>query len=226
MQQLEYKRGYPYIEWQQRVLGGNNVTIFNPQYMTLLEAQEKAIVEDEYLGFSMKILLGESYTEDVSGEVIFYKENIATDGKIYSSGAPTSSSHNFQLYMKMRKQRMPESIEYLKETQNYQGQLDYVTMKIPDEAVEEMRKVSKNLTENLKSVTGSNKPGYAGPLSGMTIHYPVQANGSTLAADKHGIEYILDILNCINTTINWNELNIKRGNINNNENIIKKIYKL
>ena len=51
---IEYKRGYPYIEWQQRVLEGDDVMIFNPQYMTLLEAQKKAIVEDEYLGFSIK----------------------------------------------------------------------------------------------------------------------------------------------------------------------------
>ena len=105
---IEYKRGYPYIEWQQRVLEGDDVMILNPQYMTLLEAQKKAIVEDEYLGFSIKILLGESYTEDVSGEVIFYKENTFTTNKIYSSGAPTSSSHKIQLYMKMRKDRMPE----------------------------------------------------------------------------------------------------------------------
>ena len=54
---IEYKRGYPYIEWQQRVLEGDDVMILNPQYMTLLEAQKKAIVEDEYLGFSIKILL-------------------------------------------------------------------------------------------------------------------------------------------------------------------------
>ena len=42
---IEYKRGYPYIEWQQRVLEGDDVMVFNPQYMTLLEAQKKAIVE-------------------------------------------------------------------------------------------------------------------------------------------------------------------------------------
>ena len=195
---IEYKRGYPYIEWQQRVLEGDDVMVFNPQYMTLLEAQKKAIVEDEYLGFSIKILLGESYTEDVSGEVIFYKENTLTTNKIYSSGAPTSSSHKIQLYMKMRKDRMPESIEYFKELQNYQGQLDYVSMKIPDEAVEEMRKISKNLTENLQSVTDSNKPSYAGPLSGMTMHYPIQANGGTLAANKHGIEYIFYVWETMN----------------------------
>jgi len=116
---IEYKRGYPYIEWQQRVLQGEEVMVFDPQNMTLIEAQKKAIVEDEYLGFSIKILLEESYTEDVSGEVIFYKENTLTTNKIYSSGAPTSSTHKIQLYMKMRKDRMPESIEYLKETQNY-----------------------------------------------------------------------------------------------------------
>ena len=94
--------------------------------MTLLEAQKKTIVEDEYLGFSIKILLTESFTEDVSGEVIFYKENYndSTESTVYTVGAPTTSSHKIQLYKKMRKKIMPESIEYYKETQNYQGQLD------------------------------------------------------------------------------------------------------
>jgi len=117
---IEYNRGYPYIEWLQRVLGGK-VHTFNPQYMTLLDAQKKAIVEDEYLGFSMKILLTESFAEDVSGEVIFYKEdyNNETESTIYSVGAPTTSTHKIQLYMKMKKKIMPESIEYYKETENY-----------------------------------------------------------------------------------------------------------
>jgi len=195
---IEYNRGYPYIEWQQRVLSGDDVIIFNPQYMTLLEAQKKAIVEDEYLGFSIKILLGESYTEDVSGEVIFYKENVTTAGNIYSSGAPTSSTHKVQLYMKMRIDRMPESIENFRESQTYQGQLDYVSMKIPDEAIEEMRKISDNLTGNLESVTGTNKPDYAGPLSGMTIDYPTMANGAILQPNRHGIEYIFYVWETMN----------------------------
>jgi len=42
----------------------------------------------------------------------------------------------------------------------------------------------------------------------------------------HGLEYILDILNTINNSINCTILNIKRGNINNYENFIKNIYKL
>ena len=182
---IEYNRGYPYIEWSQRVLAGK-VYIFNPQYMTLLEAQKKTITEDEYLGFSIKILLSESYTEDVSGEVIFYKEDYGNTliATVYTTGASPSSTHKSQLYMKLRKDIMPESIEYYKETQNYQGQLDYVSMKIPDEAVEEMRKVSANLTSNLESVTGTNKPDYAGPLSGMTIEYPILANGATLQPGK------------------------------------------
>ena len=196
---IEYNRGYPYIEWPQRVLAGK-VYIFNPQYMTLLEAQKKTITEDEYLGFSIKILLSESYTEDVSGEVIFYKEDYGNTliATVYTTGASPSSTHKSQLYMKLRKDIMPESIEYYKETQNYQGQLDYVSMKIPDEAVEEMRKVSANLTSNLESVTGTNKPDYAGPLSGMTIEYPILANGATLQPGKHGIEYIFYVWETMN----------------------------
>lgn len=42
----------------------------------------------------------------------------------------------------------------------------------------------------------------------------------------HGLEYILDILNTINNSINCTILNIKRGDINNYENFIKNIYKL
>jgi len=198
---IEYNRGYPYIEWQQRVLGGK-VYSFNPEYMTLLEAQKKTITEDEYLGFSIKILLAESYTEDVSGEVIFYKEDFVGDnsiyGTVYSVGAPTSSTHKMQLYMKMQKNIMPESIEYYKESSNYQGQLDYVSMKIPDEAIEELRKVSQNLLDNLDSVTGSNKPSYAGPTSGITLEYPILANGATLSPGRHGIElffYVWETMN-------------------------------
>lgn len=196
---IEYNRGYPYIEWLQRVLGGK-VYAFNSQYMTLLEAQKKAIVEDEYLGFSIKILLTESFAEDVSGEVIFYKEdyNHATESTVYTVGAPTTSTHKIQLYMKMKKKIMPESIEYYKETQNYQGQLDYVSMKIPDEAMDEMRKVSKNLFTNLESVTGENKPAYAGPTSGMTIHYPTLNNGSILNPGRHGIELIFYVWETMN----------------------------
>ena len=32
----------------------------------------------------------------------------------------------------------------------------------------------------------------------MTIHYPIQANGSTLKADKHGIEYIFYVWETMN----------------------------
>ena len=138
---IEYNRGYPYIEWDQRVLSGK-INEFNPQYMTLLEAQKKAIVEDEYLGFSIKILLTEKYTEDISGEVVFYKEdyNNNTDTTVFTVGSTSYSTHKTRTYMKMRRSLMPESIEYYKESQTYQGELDYVSLKIPDDQIDELSK--------------------------------------------------------------------------------------
>jgi len=196
---IEYNRGYPYIEWDQRVLSGK-INQFNPQNMTLLEAQKKAIVEDEYLGFSIKILLTEDYTEDVSGEVIFYKEDYsnATESTVYTIGSPSYSTHKTRTYMKMRKSIMPESIEYYKESQTYQGQLDYVSLKIPDDQIDKLREVSKNLQENLDSVTGTNKPGYAGPLSGITLNYPTRINGAMLDPGRHGIELIFYVWETMN----------------------------
>ena len=110
MGSIEYMRGYPYIEWTQRILTGK-VSELNTEYMTLLEAQKKAIVEDEYLGFNFSILLTEDFDEDVSGAVIFYKEDYSVDiGNVVSGGATPSSTHKSKLYMKMRKDIMPESI--------------------------------------------------------------------------------------------------------------------
>ena len=196
---IEYNRGYPYIEWDQRVLSGK-IDQFNPQYMSLLEAQKKAIVEDEYLGFSIKILLTEDYIEDVSGEVIFYKEDYDNniESTVYTIGSPSYSTHKTRTYMKMRKSVMPESIEYYKESQTYQGQLDYVSLKIPDIQMDELRKVSKNLQENLDSITGTNKPDYAGPLSGITLNYPTEVNGAILDPGRHGIELIFYVWETMN----------------------------
>ena len=196
---IEYNRGYPYIEWDQRVLSGK-VDEFNPQYMSLLEAQKKAIVEDEYLGFSIKILLTEDYTEDISGEVVFYKEdyNNDTDSTVFTVGSPSYSTHKTRTYMKMRKSVMPESIEYYKESQTYQGQLDYVSLKIPDKQIQELRNVSKDLQKNLDSVTGTNKPDYTGPLSGITLNYPTRINGAILDPGRHGIELIFYVWETMN----------------------------
>ena len=98
----------------------------------------------------------------------------------------------------MKKKIMPESIEYYRETSNYQGELDYVSMRIPDEAMEEMRKVSRELQSNLESVIGENKPDYAGPLSGISLNYPTLANGSILNPGRHGIELIFYVWETMN----------------------------
>jgi hypothetical protein len=46
-------------------------------------------------------------------------------------------------------------------------------MKIPDKALDNIRTMSKNLLDNLDSVTEENKPSYAGPGSRISIEYPL-----------------------------------------------------
>jgi hypothetical protein len=198
MGSIEYMRGYPYIEWSQRILTGK-VSQLNTEYMTLLEAQKKAIIEDEYLGFNFSILLTEDFHEDVSGSVIFYKEDYSQSvGTVVTGGATPSSTHKSTLYMKMRKDIMPESIEYYRETYNYQGELDYVSMKIPDKALDNIRTMSKNLLDNLDSVTEENKPSYAGPGSRISIEYPLDVTNQRISAGRHGVELIFYVWETIN----------------------------
>ena len=153
---IEYNKTYPFVDIPNKILNAGDIE--SEQNMTLLEAKKRAIKFPLLIGFYFKTSITELHTDNITGTAVFYIYD--PSGVEIVSKSSDGGINRYSLYLKKNDERIPETISLANDDDDYMGELDYVTLTIPQEDVEEIKKMSMNLDDTINSYTGGNKPQY------------------------------------------------------------------
>ena len=120
------------------------------------DARIRTIMEENTVGMSFKYNFQDDLTEETIGEATLY----GTGTGIETAGS--SVMHKIHLYLKRNVDSISISHNEARYERDYQGGLDYVSLKVPDVDFEKIKEKVDNLNENLNNNLENNKPDYAG----------------------------------------------------------------
>lgn len=154
---IEYHKTYPFVHISNKIFNNGNIES-EVDDITLLEAKKRTIKYQLLVGFYFKTSITEEHNDDTIGTAVFYIYDIS--GVQIIPKSTDGGTNKYTLYLKKNDERIPESVEYAGDDDDYTGELDYVELSIKDEDIEAIREMSINLDSKINSYTGDNKRQY------------------------------------------------------------------
>ena len=147
---ISYHNEYPYIHFENKTLIEG---VINKEETTFyIEAQKYSIVHPEIIGFLFKY---QDTITDISdttiGEVTYYDSILNPSQENSQLSDISLNNYNFVLLLKKQQQGIIDTFWY-NTYDEYQGELDYVNLKISQEDLNAIKEKIENLNDNLKNI--------------------------------------------------------------------------
>ena len=186
--EIKYNNIYPFIEYENKVISNSSIFLTLVD-VTMKDARIRTIMEEDTVGMSFKYNFQDELTEETIGEATLY----GTGTGVVTAGS--SVMHKTHLYLKRNVDSIAISHSEARYERDYQGGLDYVSLKVPDADFEKIKEKVDNLNENLNNNLETNKPDYAGYWTYMYNDKQQIAPDIT----EYGVEFYLYVWETMNS---------------------------